>query len=108
MVSAFRAAGAVVRLAEDSGAADAAIAVEPPTLIVSDIDRGDNPREGLEHVARLRRDGRHDGPVVFYTGRVTPERMAAVQELRAHLTSSSSEVERLVLRAAEEEGPRPP
>ncbi|MGW7578904.1 P-loop NTPase fold protein [Streptomyces sp. NPDC054765] len=97
----FRAAGAVVRIAEDSGAADAALAVERPTLIISDIDRDGNPREGLEHIARLRRDGRYDGPVVFYAGRVTPERKAVARELRAHLTSSGSEIERLVLRAAE-------
>ncbi|MGW9427708.1 P-loop NTPase fold protein [Streptomyces decoyicus] len=107
MANAFRAAGAVVRIAEDSAAADAALAVERPTLIVSDIERDGNPREGLEHLARLRRDGRYDGPFVFYAGRVTPERSAVAEELGAHLTSSGPEVERLVLRAAEAERPLP-
>ncbi|BDH15191.1 hypothetical protein HOK021_63700 [Streptomyces hygroscopicus] len=107
LVNAFRAAGAVVRIAEDSAAADAALAVERPTLIVSDIERDGNPREGLEHLARLRRDGRYDGPFVFYAGRVTPERSAVAEELGARLTSSGSEIERLVLRAAEAERPLP-
>ncbi|MFD0166175.1 P-loop NTPase fold protein [Streptomyces decoyicus] len=107
LVNAFRAAGAVVRIAEDSAAADAALAVERPTLIVSDIERDGNPREGLEHLARLRRDGRYDGPFVFYAGRVTPERSAVAEELGAHLTSSGPEIERLVLRAAEAERPLP-
>lgn len=100
----LRAAGAVVRNAEDSDAADAALAVEPPTLIVSDIDRGSNPREGLEHIGRVRREGRYTGPVIFYTGRVTPERRSVAEELQAHLTNSAAEVERLVLRHA---GPDP-
>ncbi|MET7798100.1 P-loop NTPase fold protein [Streptomyces decoyicus] len=107
LVNAFRAAGAVVRIAEDSAAADAALAVERPTLIVSDIERDGNPREGLEHLARLRRDGRYDGPFVFYAGRVTPERSAVAKELGAHLTSSGPEIERLVLRAADAERPLP-
>ncbi|GES30288.1 P-loop NTPase fold protein [Streptomyces angustmyceticus] len=101
LAGAFRAAGAVVRIAEDSRAADDALAVETPTLIISDIERGGNPREGLEHVARLRRDGRYTGPVVFYAGRVTPEREAVARELAAHMTSSGSEIERLIVRAAE-------
>ncbi|MGW2919446.1 P-loop NTPase fold protein [Streptomyces angustmyceticus] len=101
LAGAFRAAGAVVRIAEDSRAADDALAVETPTLIISDIERGGNPREGLEHVARLRRDGRYTGPVVFYAGRVTPEREAVARELAAQLTSSGSEIERLIVRAAE-------
>ncbi|MFF8784025.1 P-loop NTPase fold protein [Streptomyces sp. NPDC015125] len=108
LVSAFRAAGAVVRIAEDSGSADAALAVEPPTMIVSDIDRGGNPREGLEYLARLRRDGRYAGPVIFYAGRVTPERKAVARELGAQLTSSGTEIERLVVRAAEADRPPGP
>ncbi|GFE22386.1 response regulator [Streptomyces nigrescens] len=107
LVNAFRAAGAVVRIAEDSQAADAALAVGTPTMVVSDIDRGTNPREGLEHIGRLRREGRYTGPVVFYAGRVTPERIALTQQLGAHLTSSGPEIERLVLRAAEGELPPP-
>ncbi|MEU8684199.1 P-loop NTPase fold protein [Streptomyces sp. NPDC048611] len=107
LVSAFRAAGAVVRIAEDSEAADAALAVESPTVLVSDIARGANPREGLEHIGRLRSEGRYIGPVVFYAGRVTPERTALARELGAHLTSSGPEIERLVLRAAEGELPPP-
>ncbi|QIK06845.1 KAP family NTPase [Streptomyces sp. Je 1-4] len=106
LIAAFRAAGAAVRIAEDSAAADAAIAVERPTLIISDIDRGGNPREGLEHIARLRHDGRYDGYVVFYAGRVTPERMALAKELQAYLTSDGSEIERLVRRAAKGKRPR--
>ncbi|MEU8914750.1 P-loop NTPase fold protein [Streptomyces nigrescens] len=107
LVNAFRAAGAVVRIAEDSEAADAALAVGTPTMVVSDIDRGTNPREGLEHIGRLRREGRYTGPVVFYAGRVTPERLALTQKLGAHLTSSGPEIERLVLRAAEGRLPPP-
>lgn len=107
LVNAFRAAGAVVRIAEDSAAADAALAVERPTMIVSDIDRGGNPREGLEHIGRLRREGRYTGPVVFYAGRVTPERTTLTRQLGAHLTSSGPEIERLVLRAAAGELPPP-
>ncbi|WP_241745910.1 response regulator [Streptomyces lydicus] len=107
LVNAFRAAGAVVRIAEDSEAADAALAVETPTMVVSDIDRGTNPREGLEHIGRLRREGRYTGPVVFYAGRVTPERISLTRQLGAHLTSSGPEIERLVLRAAEGQLPPP-
>lgn len=98
----LRAAGAVVRIAEDSDAADAALAVEQPTLIVSDIGRGTNPREGLEHVGRLRSEGRYTGPVIFYTGRITPERRSVADELGAALTTSTAEVELLVLRLAGE------
>ncbi|MEW2438299.1 response regulator [Streptomyces caniferus] len=105
LAGAFRAAGAVVRIARDSGAADDALAVETPTLIISGIERDGNPREGLEHIARLRRAGRYTGPVVFYAGRVTPERKAVARELGAHLTSSGTEIERLIVRAAQAEPP---
>ncbi|MEV6564131.1 P-loop NTPase fold protein [Streptomyces kronopolitis] len=98
----LRAAGAVVRIAEDSDAADAALVVEQPTLIVSDIGRGTNPRAGLEHVGRLRSEGRYAGPVIFYTGRITPERQSVADELGAELTTSAAEVELLVLRLAGE------
>ncbi|MCL6297633.1 P-loop NTPase fold protein [Streptomyces kronopolitis] len=96
----LRAAGAVVRIAEDSEAADAALAVDRPTLIVSDIGRGANARAGLEHVGRLRSEGRYAGPVIFYTGRITPERQSVADELGADLTTSAAEVEQLVLRLA--------
>ncbi|WJY40391.1 hypothetical protein QT196_25675 [Streptomyces sp. P9-2B-2] len=76
-------------------------------MIVSDIDRGGNPREGLEHIGRLRQEDRYTGPVVFYAGRVTPERTTLTRQLRAHLTSSGTEIERLVLRAAAGELPPP-
>ncbi|MYX07051.1 response regulator [Streptomyces sp. SID8375] len=107
LVNTFRAAGAVVRIAEDSQAADAALAVESPTVLLSDIARGANRREGLEHIGRLRSEGRYTGPVIFYAGRVTPERAALARELGAHLARGGAEVERLVLRAAEGQLPPP-
>jgi CheY-like chemotaxis protein len=83
---------ALVRLLEQSGvsvtvyddpvAAELDISVKPPDAVISDITRGDDPDAGFEHIARLRSAG-YQGPVVFFTGRVTPQRRRRATELRA-------------------------
>ncbi|MDA3624144.1 P-loop NTPase fold protein [Saccharopolyspora sp. WRP15-2] len=52
-----------------------------PHLLISDINRGDNPNAGLDDLAALRSEGIYDGPVVFYTRRVTPSRIKRAEEL---------------------------
>ena len=50
--------------------------------VISDITRGDGPHSGFEFIARLRRTG-YEGPVVFFTGRVTAQRRERAEQLNA-------------------------
>ncbi|WP_245783261.1 MULTISPECIES: response regulator [Amycolatopsis] len=54
-----------------------------PTALVSDIRRGDDPQAGFTDLRYLRERGLYDGPVLFYTGQVTPSRLAQAEELGA-------------------------
>lgn len=102
LIELFRRSGAVVVTAVTSAEADAAIAAARPDALLSDIDRHGNRKEGLEHVARLRADGRYDGPVIFHAGWVTPERMEQAAALDAFLSNNETEVEGFVLVVAAE------
>ncbi|MGW5644518.1 P-loop NTPase fold protein [Saccharopolyspora sp. NPDC003752] len=54
-----------------------------PDLFISDITRDGDPNAGLDDLAALRSDGIYDGPVIFYTSRVTPSRVKRAEELGA-------------------------
>ncbi|MEU6267649.1 P-loop NTPase fold protein [Saccharopolyspora shandongensis] len=54
-----------------------------PDLFISDITRNGDPNAGLDDLAALRSDGIYDGPVIFYTSRVTPSRVKRAEELGA-------------------------
>ncbi|OKI09778.1 NTPase [Streptomyces sp. CB02923] len=93
----FRREGAAVQIAVDSWAADAAIAVQTPSLIISDIARGTDDRAGFRQVEALRREERFTGPVVFYAGRVTPARQETARALGAlGVAADGDELVRLV------------
>nr|WP_275405956.1 MULTISPECIES: P-loop NTPase fold protein [unclassified Streptomyces] len=109
--------GAVVREISDEEEADREIALREPTLIISGASRdGDADADaGLHHVLRLQRDGTYTGPVIFFTGRVTPEREAVSALLDAVGITNDPErlhalvhvVARRLRRAARELGLRP-
>lgn len=74
--------GASVKIYSSPVAADQEIKRWQPHAVISDITRGDDPSAGFKHVSRLRESG-YDGPVVFFTARVTPERRRQAEELGA-------------------------
>jgi CheY-like chemotaxis protein len=82
LVSELENRGATVRVYSDSVRAEEAIKQRAPDVVISDITRGDDPHAGFEFIARLRRTG-YEGPVVFFTGRVTAQRRERAEQLNA-------------------------
>lgn len=88
---------AVVRVLQDDGwivteAREAAVASRllssrPFDLLVSDAERDGNPNAGFDDLEVFRRNGLHDGPVVFFVLRLTPERRERAQALGAQITN---------------------
>jgi CheY-like chemotaxis protein len=87
--------GASVSVYSDGESADTDILSQPPDAIVSDIQRGTNPVAGFEHIAHLRSQG-HLEPVVFFTGRITPERRKRAAELNAGISTTEDAVLRIL------------
>ena len=63
--------GAAVKVFSSPTASDQEIKRRKPDAVISDIARGADSTAGFSHISRLRNAG-YDGPVVFFTGRVTP------------------------------------
>jgi CheY-like chemotaxis protein len=102
---AMREAGAYVAIVQDRAEAERHLAAEERDLLISDITRGTDHNAGFTDVERLRGDGSYSGPVIFYTGRVTPVREARGRELRAlGVTASSQTLRQLAARAARMRG----
>lgn len=80
----------VVQVRHGSGAARQ-LASRPFDALVSDIDRDGNPNAGFDDLADLRERG-YQGPAVFYTGRITPERRERAAGLQASVTNSPDEL----------------
>ncbi|TJZ45362.1 response regulator [Streptomyces piniterrae] len=99
--------GAQVRHESTSRAAGRAVRDRRPDLLISDISRGRDRVAGFDMVARLKRDGVYDGPVIFYTIRQSPEREERAAELGARLTNNEQKLRDLVV-AALQEPVRPP
>ncbi|MDT3398981.1 hypothetical protein RKE29_20435 [Streptomyces sp. B1866] len=60
---------------------------------------------GFTDVKRLHDKGVYSGPVIFYTGRITPAREARAQELHAlGMTNSPDRLQHLVVLAARRRG----
>ncbi|WP_225844900.1 P-loop NTPase fold protein [Streptomyces sp. HPF1205] len=97
----MRREGAHVAVVKDRAEAEWHLSIESHDLLISDITRGTDYDAGFDDLERLRGGGLYSGPVVFYTGRVTPAREARAAELRAlGVTASARELHQLVARAA--------
>lgn len=101
--------GASAVVYSDPIQADLDIRVRPPEAVICDITRGDDPDAGFDHVARLRASG-YDGPVIFFTARVTQERRRRAANLRAIgvVTAESAVIDALSRVAADSGADRPP
>lgn len=94
--------GASATIHDDPATADREISLRPPDAVISDITRGDDPNAGFEHITQLRSSG-YQGPVIFFTGRVTPERRRTAAALHALgiVTSEDAVIDTLVRFAGE-------
>ncbi|WP_241562599.1 P-loop NTPase fold protein [Streptomyces hoynatensis] len=96
----LRRAGALVAVVRNRAEAMMHLAAGPRDLLVSDITRDGDKEAGFLDVARLREDGHYTGPVIFYTGRVTPWREARAAALGAlGITADPDVLQRLALAA---------
>lgn len=100
-VRAMRAAGAYVEVVENRAEAERHLTAEDHDLLISDITRGADHEAGFTDVEGLSRGDYYSGPVIFYTGRITPAREAKARELRAGITSSPNQLMHLVVAAGE-------
>jgi CheY-like chemotaxis protein len=100
---AMRRAGAYVEVVENRAEAERHLAAEEHDLLISDITRGEDHEAGFTDVEGLRRGRYYSGPVIFFTGRVTPAREAWAEQLGAlGVTASPDTLQQLVFRAAQE------
>ena len=82
LVQMLKGLGASVKVHSGPAGADPEVQRWKPHAVISDITRGEDPAAGFTHVSQLRESG-YDGPVVFFTARVTPERRRRAEELGA-------------------------
>ncbi|MGE0877496.1 MAG: P-loop NTPase fold protein [Acidimicrobiia bacterium] len=68
----------------------------PVDLLISDIGRGADRDAGIEGLRAIRSDGLYDGPAVFFTLRPTGGQVAEAHKLRAEVTSSPRDLQRLL------------
>lgn len=92
----FEAMGARVWLAADDREAERVLAGTRIDLLISDVHHGQDGDAGLVALRRWRDSGRHQGPAVFFTGRITPNRIEQCNRLGAQITTSSTELTRMV------------
>lgn len=88
----LEAMGARVWIARDAREAEEVLRAVRVDLLISDVARGWRSEAGLDALRRWRDTGRYRGPVVFFCGRITPDRQARCRELGAHITLSSVEL----------------
>ncbi|WP_216897087.1 KAP family P-loop NTPase fold protein [Nocardia alni] len=89
--------GAHVNHAVDRSSASLVLEKSNPDIIVSDITRFDDPNAGLDDMEYFRSKYGFTGPVVFYTGAITPARRTRVSELgSATITNDPSRVMQLI------------
>ncbi|QDN93506.1 response regulator [Streptomyces sp. RLB3-17] len=88
--------GVRVWLALDEEEAERVLASTRVDLLLSDIARSQDGDEGFVALRHWRDSGRYLGPAVFYTGRITPNRVKQSNRLGAQITTSSTELTRMV------------
>ncbi|MFE5403022.1 P-loop NTPase fold protein [Streptomyces sp. NPDC056580] len=104
-VQRLEARGARVWLASDDQEAERVLAGTRVDLLLSDVGRGTDSDAGFVALRRWRDSGRYRGPAIFYTGRITPNRVEQSDRLGAQITTSSAELSRMMdalVRAAAE------
>jgi CheY-like chemotaxis protein len=70
-------------------------------VLISDITREGREDKGLKDVDEWRNLGLYDGPVAFYTSRITPERRARAARLNAEIHSTPSGLLKALARIAD-------
>jgi CheY-like chemotaxis protein len=99
----MRRAGAQVVVAATRAEAERRLAAQHPDLLISDITRGTDKEAGFRLVEAFRDAGTFLGPVIFYTGRVTPAREGRARSLGAvGITAGSGALHRLVAAVAKQ------
>jgi CheY-like chemotaxis protein len=92
--------GATVASARNGEEALAAM-VPRLALVISDIDRENDPDAGFKDLKLLRDSGGYRGPVIFYTSSITRSRRARAQALGAEITETPEELQSLAIRLIE-------
>jgi CheY-like chemotaxis protein len=92
LVEALRSSGADVETMLEGESAVTLLPSLQPDLIISDIGRGERREAGFEDVEMFRERDLHDGPVVFYTARVTGARRTRAREIGAKIASTEDEL----------------
>jgi CheY-like chemotaxis protein len=92
LVEALRSSGADVETMLEGESAATLLPSLQPDLIISDIGRGERREAGFEDVEMFRERDLHDGPVVFYTARVTGARRTRAREIGAKIASTEDEL----------------
>lgn len=98
--------GATVAIATDRDSAVGIIEQTKPAVVLSDFGRNGDEDAGIDDLAFFRSTGIYTGPVVFCSGRGTPERRQQITELGAlGPTNDENEINRLVTRLVSDKDP---
>ncbi|MFI9099599.1 P-loop NTPase fold protein [Streptomyces fildesensis] len=99
--------GAAVRQVIGDNSATRALSISPPTLLISNVRRRDNPNAGFDFVRRLRAGGTYTGPVIFFTGQITGHSRTQASEVGAlKITADFEDVRVLVHELGREQAGR--
>jgi CheY-like chemotaxis protein len=92
LVEALRSSGADVEPMLDGESAALLLPSYRPDLIISDISRADRRDAGFEDVEMFRKGDLYDGPVIFYTARVSGAGRARAKEIGAEIAATEEEL----------------
>jgi CheY-like chemotaxis protein len=92
----LRSYGAQVELATNGAGAREILLSFSPELVLSDVGREGNSNAGFEDVLAFRNDGLYTGPVIFYSGRISPSKRSRAQALDAPIVGEEPELFRAI------------
>ena len=90
LTEAITAIGARVETAADTATARRTLDVQAFGALIVDVEQADGSDAGFDHMAQLRDDGICQGPVVFFTSRLTPERRERANRLGATIANDAA------------------
>ncbi|WP_344290485.1 P-loop NTPase fold protein [Streptomyces synnematoformans] len=108
LVRTMRGLGARVAVVRDREEAEREMAVGRFEVLISDITRGSDQSAGLDALRHWRTSGTYNGPAVFLSSRITPERLEAATALRAPIFNNGDVLLNHVSEIAANPGPEPP
>jgi CheY-like chemotaxis protein len=88
----LRSSGADLHQTGDGDAAVELLRSVRPSLLISDVGRGDRPEAGFEDLERFRSEEIYEGPAIFFVARISTARRERAEQLGAAIVNREDEL----------------